>query len=272
MDESRYPARNWSLGGFLLEGAPAVNVGAKLSGHLVVEGRPERPEMTALAVRRDHRAGTLACRFIEPSPTVVDALDWAITGRLLRRSVRRPGVASAVLGALFFLIGPAQASAGGVLVPGSAPLPQFHLNFPNLMIDPMGPPAPPGDLSISLTSPDKGVIQFLFSPRSQFGFARDPETGTSRSYAGLSWNLFEDGRFFGKLGLAGSLTRPGAEDIFHSWRYFGPAFALHSTFEIGYQLGDGHSLTLSLDHASEPSFFTDRYELDNLRLRYGLKF
>jgi hypothetical protein len=157
-----------------------------------------------------------------------------------------------------------------MLVPGSAPLPQFHLNFPNLLIEPLGAPAVAGDLQISLTSPDRSVVHFLFSPRSSFAIDTDPNTGTKSSYAGLSWNLFEDNGFFGNLSLAGSFTRPGAEEM--APRALGPSLALHSMFEFGYQLGDGHSLTLSLDRATTPDFLSDRNEFNNFHLRYGLKF
>ena len=55
-------------------------------------------------------------------------------------------------------------------------------------------------------------------------------------------------------------------------RSLGPPLALHSTFEFGYELGDRHSLTLSLDRATAPDIFNEHNELDNLHLRYGLKF
>ena len=69
---------------------------------------------------------------------------------------------------------------------------------------------------------------------------------------------------------AGSIVRPGAEEM--APRALGPSFALHSMFELGYQIGDGHSLTLSLDRATTPDFLSERNEFNNLHLRYGLKF
>jgi hypothetical protein len=266
--EARFRTRNWSLGGFLLEGAAAFDIGARLKSQLLLQDRNDSVEVLAEALRRDERADTLACRFVDPSSAVVAALDHTVAARLSRR--RQAGrVAVAVLGALVATAMPARAGDTGGLVPGAAPLPEFRLDFPALLLEPMGPP--PGDLSISLNSPDKGVVHFLFSPRPQFGSVTDPQSGATRSYAGLTWNLFDNGGFFGNIGVAGSLTRPGAEEL-HDWRYFGPSLALHSTFELGYQLGSGHSLTLSLDRASEPSMLSDRYELDNFTLRYGLKF
>jgi hypothetical protein len=266
-----YVARDWSLGGFLLEAAPEIDAGARINGRIRVAGRDDSFDIIAQAVRRDVKAGTLACRFVDPSSAMVTALDAAVAARFLRRRPGRAALGAAVLAAFLLAASRAVAAGGGVLVPGSAPLPQFHLDFPNLLIEPLGAPAVPGDLEISLTSPDRSVIQFAFSPRSRFGMTTDAETGTSRSYAGLSWNLFENSGFFGNLSLAGSLTRPGAEEMMNH-RGLGPPLALHSMFEFGYQLGDRHSLTLSLDRSTAPDIFSERNELDNLLLRYGLKF
>jgi hypothetical protein len=223
-------------------------------------------EFTALALRRNAPEGTLACRFVNPSSALFDALDGAMAARFLSRGA---GAFGAVLAGALLLGSPQAIAAGstgsGALVPGGFALPEFRLNFPDLLA---GPPS--GDLQISLTSSDKSVLQFLFSPRSQFGINTDPGTGTSRGYVGLSWNLFENGGFFGNLGFAGSLTRPGAEEM--NRRALGAPLAVHGTFELGYQIGNQHSLTLSLDHASAPDLFAEHSDYNNFRLRYGLKF
>ncbi len=270
--DGEYQALNWSLGGLLLQHAPAASVGGHLNGRLRVSGRADSFDVTAEVLRRNTPEGTLACRFVDPSPAMVEALDGALAARLLgRRSAGRGAAFGALLAAsLLMAMPPALAGSpgGATLVPGGFPLPEFRLNFPDLLYGP--PPSGSPDLQISLTSPDKTVLQFLFSPRSQFAFTTDPDTRTSRSYAGVSWNLFENNGFFGNLGLAGSFTQPGAEEFYR--HDLGPPLALHSTFEFGYELGAGHSLTLSLDHASATDLFGDRYDNSNLRLRYGLKF
>jgi hypothetical protein len=271
LDGGDYRVRNWSLGGFLLDAAPAVTANGRIAGQIKVAGRVDSFSMTAEAVRRDDRAGTLACRFVDPTPSIVSALDDAVMARFLgRRRAARTGIGAAALALVLAAAAPASAASGGGLVPGSAPLPEFHLDFPYPLVAPMAGPSASGDLSISLDSPDHGVVQFLFSPRSSFNISTDPTTGTNRSYAGLSWNLFENNGFFGNLSLAGSYVRPGAEEM--APRALGPSLALHSTFEFGYELGNRHSLTLSLDRVTAPDFLSDRNEFDNFHLRYGLKF
>jgi hypothetical protein len=267
---AEYPARNWSLSGLLLESAPAVALGRHFIAHLSIPGRADVLEFTAEALRHDPKTGGLACRFVEPSAAMVSALDAAVARRFLRRrNAARAGLGAALVAALL-AAHPAQAGETGVLVPGSAPLPEFTLNFPNLLLEPLGPPPTNSDLHISLDSPGHGAINFLFSPRSRFGLETDALTGTSRSYAGLTWNLFDRDGFYGNLSLAGSMTRLGPEEMYG--RELGPPLAFHSGFEFGYQIGARHSLTLSLDRATDSDPFGDRSEFDDLRLRYGLKF
>jgi hypothetical protein len=278
LGDADFAARNWSLGGLLIDDVPAVTPGSQVAFKLRVDGREDRFDVTAEALRRDLQAGTLACRFVEPSMALVGALDSAIAARFLgsRRDGRRALLGAEILALL--VLGMSQAVAagasvpavGGSLVPGGAALPEFRLDFPDRLSGMPSPAVSYGGLDISLTSPDRSVLEFLFSPRSQFGITTDPDTGTSRSYAGLSWNVFDNRGFFGNLGLAGSMTHVGPEEMYG--RLLGPPLALHSSFEFGYQLGSQHSLTLSLDHSSAPDVLSDHGELNELQLRYGLKF
>ncbi|HKW55403.1 MAG TPA: hypothetical protein VJO12_17060 [Stellaceae bacterium] len=151
--------------------------------------------------------------------------------------------------------------------------PELHLDY--LLNDPVRRGAPPqlgGDnLEIALSSPDTGVFRFLFSPRPQFGLSLDKVTG-NRGYAGLTWNLFDSDSVFGNVGLAGSYD-PGSSlpnDPLH--RAFSPSLTLHGALELGYHIGDRHSLSLSLDQGRTPDLKLNSETTDNLRLRYGLKF
>ena len=158
------------------------------------------------------------------------------------------------------------------LVPGSATLPDFPLDF---ILDDgarrsLTPAGSGGNLEIALTSPDNGVFRFLFSPRPQFGFNLDRGTG-NRGYAGLTWNLFDSDRLFGNVGLAGSYADPGAPpDPLH--RPLGPPIMLHGALELGYHFGAQHSLSLSLDQVRAPDARLGGETSDNLRLRYWLRF
>jgi hypothetical protein len=161
---------------------------------------------------------------------------------------------------------------GGPLVRGSAPLPEFHLDFllsepSRLLLAPLGESE---NFSISLTSPNAGVFQFLFSPRPQLGVGFDKDTGISRSYAGLTWNLFNNNTVFGNLGLAGTYDAANSNDPLH--RAVGPPLMVHGALEFGYHLDQQNSLSLSLDHGTAPEMRLGSESSDNLILHYGLKF
>lgn len=186
----------------------------------------------------------------------------------LLRGVLAAAAATLIAGAAFAGETGASSAPGssGALVRGGAPLPEFHLGFPGDALSEHS-----DDLEISLTSPGQSALRFLFSPRPIFGQSLDQTTGTSRNTAGLSWNIFENDKLFGSFGFSGSIVRPGAEDP--ARHLFDPPLTLHSTLELGYQLGDQHSLSLSLDRASPSSFGTDKTETgEALRLRYGYHF
>jgi len=162
--------------------------------------------------------------------------------------------------------------AGGPLVRGSAPLPEFHLDF--LLSEPsrltLAPLGAYENFSISLTSPSSGVFQFLFSPRPQLGVGLDRDSSVSRSYAGLTWNLFNSNSVFGNFGLAGTYDAANANDPLH--RVIGPPLMVHGALEFGYHLDPQNSLSLSLDHGNAPEMRLGIESSDNLILHYGLKF
>jgi hypothetical protein len=191
--------------------------------------------------------------------------------------VLRTGFAAAFL--LAMLTGPVLAGQltqlnvnGGPIVPGAAPLPEFHLGF--ILDDPARHSLTPdsGNLEMTLSLPDSGVLRFLFSPRPQIGLNLD-QPAAGRGYAGLTWNLFGSGNLFGHFGLAGSYDPMVGtlDDPLH--RALAQPLLLHGALEFGYHISERHSLSLSLDQGRIPDQLRQGGETsDNLRLRYGLKF
>ncbi len=164
--------------------------------------------------------------------------------------------------------------AGGTLVRGGAPLPEFHLNFlsDDAVRQAVTPAAGADNLEIALTAPGSGVLHFLFSPRSQLGFGFDRMTGVNRGYAGVTWNLFDNNRLFGSVGLGGTYD-PGSNNPFDTLRRpLGPPLMMRGALEFGYQFGDQHSLSLRVDEGRAVDLRLNAESSDNLQLRYGVKF
>lgn len=198
-------------------------------------------------------------------------------------SLGRPWRAAAL--ALSFIAGTLPALAAdqtqpltlsfGAPLPEAAAAPSFHFDF--LLDDPartaLLPPGSTSNLEISLTSPNNSVFHFLFSPRPQFGFANDGVAGVNRTYAGLSWNLFNSSGLYGNLGLGGTYDTTGSAPNDPLRRPLGAPIMLHGGLELGYHFGEQHSLSLRLDEGVAPPFRLNSGETsDNFRLRYGLKF
>jgi hypothetical protein len=78
----QYAVRDWSLGGFLIEAAPELEVGSRHVGQLRVAGQDTSFVVVVDVVRSDAAERTLACRFIDPAPAVIEALNDAVAARL----------------------------------------------------------------------------------------------------------------------------------------------------------------------------------------------
>ena len=168
----------------------------------------------------------------------------------------------------------AAAHADSGLVRGGAPLPSFQTNFPiQIGPTPLTAARTPekNDLEISLTSPDQSVLRFLFSPRTVTGQTAGFGSTAGAAYSGLAWNLFDADKLFGNVALSGAVNRAPVDDP--SRRNAGPLLGLHSTFELGYSLGNQQSLSLDIDHMTPAPYFGDRAAVgEDLRVRYGFHF
>jgi hypothetical protein len=182
--------------------------------------------------------------------------------------------AAAILAAPAFADGASGASSFGTtgLVRGGAALPRFSLGLPLEVGGPGPAPAGSENLEISLTSPDHGVLRFLFSPRAVGGETYGFGPTVTGNYVGLAWNIFDNSRIFGSIGFSGAVNREGLDDPSRSF-YGTPLLSLHSTLELGYAFSGRQSLSIALDHATPAPYLGDRNAAgDYLRLRYGYHF
>jgi hypothetical protein len=85
LDSGNFATTNWSLGGFLLPDGPALLRGVQVGGELVLPADSEIHAFTAEIVRRD--SDGVGFRFVEPSSSLIGALDRVIAGRMFRKRV-----------------------------------------------------------------------------------------------------------------------------------------------------------------------------------------
>jgi hypothetical protein len=78
-----FATTNWSLGGFLLPGGPALALATEVAGEIVLPADSDAHAFAAEVVRRD--GADIGFRFIEPSSSLIGALDRVIAGRMFRR-------------------------------------------------------------------------------------------------------------------------------------------------------------------------------------------
>ena len=173
-------------------------------------------------------------------------------------------VASVALAATARADGVAASGSSTSLVRGGAALPHFDSSFPIDTGRPSSPPLLDENLEVSLSSPDHGVLKFLFSPRMLSGDTYGYGPTVTGNYVGLAWNLFSNDQLFGSVSLTGAVNRDALDSP--APRLFGPLLSMHSTLELGYAFNSQQSLSLALDHAS-PTPFGDYF-----RLRYGYHF
>lgn len=77
-----YAVADWSLGGFQPIGELPVVIGQQVDGTVSIEGKDGAYAFTAEAVRHDEVRHGFGFRFINPSPTLIAALDHALMERL----------------------------------------------------------------------------------------------------------------------------------------------------------------------------------------------
>ncbi len=273
-----YTTVNWSLGGFLLADAPAHAVGVQIEGALRIDGGSQDHSFTAEILRHDDNA--VAFRFVDRTESMVGALDRALAGRMIGRRAGRASPA-ALLGILALAFGlsfasPARADAplvgSGTLVRGGASLPQFGGNFPMDFGSPELPPPPATTLQTVIAAPESGDwLHFLFTPQTLSGQSFGFRASSNGSYAGLGWNMFQASRLYGAITFSGAVNPQAAADP--TRRLYGPLLSLHSTIELGYDVGAQQNLSLALDHAQPAPLAGDRNAFgEYLRLQYGYHF
>jgi lipid A 3-O-deacylase len=130
---------------------------------------------------------------------------------------------------------------------------------------------------LRFVSPD--FLKVILAPRPHLGITVNSDGNTDQAYAGLTWsfilfrglasaedNLFLDVSFGGAVHDGHIRTN----DV--DRKELGSRFEFRESLEIGWRFTAAQSLSIMLDHISNANLGVKNEGLDNLGLRYGIKF
>jgi lipid A 3-O-deacylase len=133
------------------------------------------------------------------------------------------------------------------------------------------------NLETRFVSPE--LLRPLFAPRPHLGLSVNTAGDTSQLYAGLTWSLtLTRGLFSTSDSLyldasIGGAAHDGKLDIESADRKaLGSRFLFRESLELGYSFTPSQSISIMLDHVSNANLANRNEGLDNLGIRYGVKF
>jgi lipid A 3-O-deacylase len=123
------------------------------------------------------------------------------------------------------------------------------------------------------------ILRPLFAPRPHLGVSVNTAGDTSQLYAGLTWSftllrgLFSTSDSFYLDASIGGAAHDGKLDTDAIDRKaLGSRFLFRESLELGYSFTPSQSISIMLDHVSNANLANRNEGLDNLGIRYGLKF
>ena len=133
------------------------------------------------------------------------------------------------------------------------------------------------NLEARFASPD--FLSALFAPRPHLGVSINTAGDTNQVYAGLTWTiplfrgLFSTTDSLYLDASIGGAAHDGKLDTDAPDRKsLGSRFLFRESLELGYSFTPSQSVSIMLDHVSNANLANRNEGLDNLGIRYGIKF
>ncbi|MBV8094123.1 MAG: acyloxyacyl hydrolase [Acetobacteraceae bacterium] len=131
----------------------------------------------------------------------------------------------------------------------------------------------------SLVSGIAPPFRWMLTPRPNIGGSVNTSGYTSQFYFGLTWTaeLFkdvfrpEDGVFFG-IGFGPAFNNGHISTISPSHKSLGSNVLFHPSLELGYRFDRPYSIEMYWDHSSNAGLATKNEGLNNLGIRFGIRF
>jgi lipid A 3-O-deacylase len=115
-------------------------------------------------------------------------------------------------------------------------------------------------------------LEKIWAPRPHLGFSLNTGGDTSQVYAGLTWEYEFWRRWFIDFSLGGSVHDGKLKTNRIDRKELGCRLLFRESFEIGYRLESGHSLSGFLDHISNANICDRNEGLESAGIRYGYRF
>jgi lipid A 3-O-deacylase len=133
------------------------------------------------------------------------------------------------------------------------------------------------DLNLELRFVSPEFLAAIWSPRPHLGVHGSLAGDTSQLYFGLTWSFMlwrtggADGLFL-DASLGGAAHNGELDPVRADRKALGSRVLFRESLELGYRFGEVHSISVMLDHVSNANLADHNEGLDNLGVRYGLKF
>lgn len=112
----------------------------------------------------------------------------------------------------------------------------------------------------------------LFRPQPHFGLTANDSGATSQAYFGLTWLFDLDGGLFVGGSLGGAVHNGERVARHPHEKSLGSVALFRESVEFGYLFATRHSVSIMLDHLSNAELADHNEGLDNVGLRYALRF
>lgn len=110
------------------------------------------------------------------------------------------------------------------------------------------------------------------SPRPHVGMSVNTSGDTSQVYAGLTWAVEPDERWFAEFSFGTAVHDGELHDNGHGDKALGSRVLFRGALAVGYRLDRHASVSLVFDHESNAGLADDNEGLNNLGLRWGYRF
>ena len=128
------------------------------------------------------------------------------------------------------------------------------------------------DANVELLFTSPSFLKVLWSPRPHIGGNINSKGDTSQVYFGLSWEWDFWRNMFGGFSLGGAWHDGETTNAPLDRKELGCSVLFRESVELGFRIGERHSLSAFLDHISNAKLCSTNEGLENVGMRYGYKF